>query len=205
MTLPSVIRIFFAIDLPDATKEKLHDYTVALKRKAKSHAIRWAKPEQLHITLQFLAEINAQDVDKLITAVHHALQTHHEPLTITFDSLRLFPNAYRPRVIALNVAAKTNLAELAHLVGEGIRAANYAIEKKPFCGHLTLGRIKQPQHTDTHFLAEVPLPDIAAFAISEVVLFRSESDAQGSLYTVIARMPLSASIQPQNAIDSRPS
>ena len=39
MTLPSVIRIFFAIDLPPTAKEKIGNFIGVLKKSSRSHAI----------------------------------------------------------------------------------------------------------------------------------------------------------------------
>ena len=66
MTLPPIVRVFFAIELPLSTKEMLNKFVVSPKSEAKSNAIRWTKPENLHITLQFLAEVRGEHIATLI-------------------------------------------------------------------------------------------------------------------------------------------
>lgn len=190
MTLPPVIRIFFAVDLPPETKEQIGRLIGMLKKKAKSHAIRWTRPDNLHITLQFLAEMKSEHVPQLVNNVRGNLENYLKQASLHFGSLQLFPNPFRPRVIVLEMSPQDDLAKLSELIGEGITAANYAIESRPFRAHLTLGRIKQPQGLDLHFVSETVLPPMEKLKISEVVLFRSEPQPEGSQYTVIERIQL---------------
>ena len=74
MTLPPVIRVFFAIDLPMSAKEKLGKFIGTLKKKSRTHGIRWAKPVNLHITLQFLAETHTEHVSALLDNVRSRLK-----------------------------------------------------------------------------------------------------------------------------------
>lgn len=191
MTLPHVIRIFFAIDLPQHAKEKLGRFIASLKKESKSNAIRWTRSENLHITLQFLAEVRTEHLLTLIANVRAKMEGAVKNVNLTFGSLHLFPNPYRPRVIVLEVTPQEELAVLAGLIGDGIKATNYAIESRPFRGHLTLGRIKHTQHIDLHFLSASTMPEIAGVEMSEVVVFRSEPQPEGSVYTVMEKIGLS--------------
>jgi RNA 2',3'-cyclic 3'-phosphodiesterase len=190
MTLPPVIRIFFALDLPDATKENISKMISLLKKKAKSYGIRWTKPENLHITLQFLAEVNSSHLELLAGSVRTAVREVSTPIQLSIGGLQLFPNPYRPRVIVLEVEPQDKLAQLAEKIGLGITASNYPIDTRPFRAHLTLGRIKQPHEVDLRFLNEVEMPSIESLLIKEVVLFRSEPHPEGSAYSVLERISL---------------
>ena len=111
-------------------------------------------------------------------------------LNLTLGSLRLFPDPYRPRVIVLDVGPQTELAELARLIGGGIEAAQYQIDSRPFKAHLTLGRIKQPHGIQLSFLARAVLPQWERLPVKEVMLYRSEPQPEGSLYTIMEKIPL---------------
>jgi 2'-5' RNA ligase len=190
MTLPPVIRIFFAIDLPEHAKEQLGGFINRLKKKSRSHGIRWSKPENLHITLQFLAEAKTEHLSALIENVKSRVKEITQASTLVFGRLHLFPSPYRPRVIVLDIAPQEELFALASVIGEGIKASNYEIESRPFRAHLTLGRIKQPQEMNLSFLSECDIPAFEAIDVSEVVLFRSEPQPEGSKYTVMERITL---------------
>ncbi|EKD70309.1 MAG: 2'-5' RNA ligase [uncultured bacterium] len=189
MTLPPVVRVFFAIDLSSDIKEKIGGFIGSLKKQAKSNAIRWTKPENLHITLQFLAEVRSEHLPQLLDQVRKKLAGTAKPQVLSFGEIHLFPNPFRPRVMVLEVMEQAELAKLSGLIGEGIVAAEYAIEDRPFRAHLTLGRIKHPE-MDLHFLNELPTLKLDQINITEVVLFRSEPQQDGSIYMPIERIKL---------------
>jgi 2'-5' RNA ligase len=190
MTLPPVVRIFFAIDLPASVKEALGRYIGALKKGSKSKSIRWTKPENLHITLQFLAEVRSEHMANLMENVRRELDRELQHVSLSFGAVHLFPNPYRPRVIVLDVSPQDQLAELAKLIGRGIQATNYDIETRPFRAHLTLGRIKHPHGLNLSFLSEQGSAGIETIEVNEVALFRSQPQEEGSMYTVIERLGL---------------
>lgn len=190
MTLPSVVRIFFAIDLPADVKDKIGQYICMLKKKSRTHGIRWSRPENLHITLQFLAEVNNDHLPLLMEKVkQHMARVVCHPL-LSFGSIKLFPTHYRPRVIVLDISEQEALAELALVIGEGIKEAHYEIEKRPFRAHLTLGRIKDANRVSLDFLAEANGVGVGQIDISEVVLFRSDPHEDGSRYTALEKLAL---------------
>ncbi len=191
MTLPPIIRIFFAIELPSAVKTQVGNLISNLKKKAKTKAIRWAKPENLHITLQFLPEVRANDIERLIKEVRSKLENFSVSTRVDLENLQIFPNPFRPRVIVLTVTQQSFLAELSALIGRGIVNAAYEIENRPFKAHLTLGRIKHVQDTNLSFLNECKPQAITGMEIGEVVLFRSEPRPDGSSYIPMERIILS--------------
>lgn len=190
MTLPPVIRIFFAIDLPGPVKKEVGSFISMLKKKSHSHGIRWTKRENLHITLQFLAEAKAEHIPSLVENVKMMIKGMTTISNLIVGHVHLFPNPYRPRVMVLDIAPQAELIILANKIGEGIKITQYEIESRPFRAHLTLGRIKQPQGMDLSFLAECEVPDFEEIEVSEIVLFRSEPQPEGSKYTVMERLTL---------------
>lgn len=194
MTLPPVIRIFFAIDLAEPTKVKLMEIMRALKKSSRSQGIRWTRPENFHVTLQFLAEVRREHLPLLIANVRAKLATVSQNPEMKFGAINIFPNPYRPRVIVLEVLAQEKLAELSKLIGEGIQATQYEIEGRPFRAHLTLGRIKQPRAMNLSFIEECSLPEFDTIVVDNVALFRSEPQPEGSLYTVLDRISLNPAV-----------
>lgn len=188
MRQPSVIRVFFAIELSDELKTQVGDYIHTLKKQLKSHAIRWTKPANLHITLQFLAEVNLQHIPLLLENVKKEITHIKKKLLITIEDLHFFPNPFRPRVIVLTLSSQQELAEVSAHIGLGIKTTHYPIEERSFHGHLTLGRLKHP-HFDLAAVSSVNKPLFAAIQVDHVVLFQSEPDASGAQYTVLERLP----------------
>jgi 2'-5' RNA ligase len=192
MRLPPIARVFFAIELPAATKVAVSQFIEGLKKKAKTHTILWTKPENLHITLQFLAEVQSADLPRLLEEVRAALTQKATPEMLTLGQIQLFPAGGNPRVIVLDVHPGALLTQLSQAVGEGIVQARYEIDARPFRGHLTLGRMTHPHLLDLKFLFDVPVPSFEPIPMREIALFWSRPALQGSEYTVIERLALPA-------------
>lgn len=190
MILPPVVRVFFAIDPPAAMKATLSHYIDSLKQLSRSSKIRWTRPENLHITLQFLPEVRSEDIPGMVKLVQTELATVESPLLLTFREMHFYPDPHRPRVLVLDVAPQASLSVWSTLIGKGIQKAGYEIESRAFRGHLSIGRIKTTHMTALNFLAAAPPPVISPVAIREVVLFQSEPHPDGSRYIPLTRIGL---------------
>lgn len=190
MILPPVVRVFFAIDLPDETKRTLSVYIDSLKRRAKTNKIRWTRPENLHITLQFLPDVRSEDITAIINAVEKKLAGAKHPIAISLRGLHLFPDPHRPRVLVIDLMPQDLLAHWSALIGQGIQQTGYEIESRPFRAHLSIGRIKTVQMSALTFLTDAELPDIGQINVHEVVLFQSEPHPDGSRYIPLTRITL---------------
>lgn len=195
MILSPVSRLFFAIDLPAATKKAIGHYINTLKRGSKTHAIRWTRTDHLHITLQFLAEVQRDDVPMLLEKVKQKIKHFPAGSMASLGSVHLFPNPYRPRVIVLDIASQATLTQLSTLIGEGVSECGYEIDSRPFRAHITLGRIK---HADMRldFINKTEKPSLEDVLIEEVVLFYSEPQPEGSQYTPIEHIKLALTSMP---------
>lgn len=189
MLLPPVIRIFFAIDLPESIRDALGRYIGDLKKASKSKSIRWSKPENLHITLQFMPEVRVEHLEGIVRCVREEIKAAKHQAAFKLGELHFFPSMYRPRVIVLDILPQEPLIDLSAHVGRGITAMQYDIESRPFRAHLTLGRIKH-QDVRVDFLSSMKPPAVGDMVVEEVVLFRSEPHPEGSHYTVLERIPL---------------
>lgn len=188
MILPPVVRVFFAVAFSEDITQKLVHYINDLKTLSKSNKIRWTRAENLHITLQFLAEVKSSDLPLMLAEVHHQLRGIKLPLCFHLRGLHLFPDPHRPRVLVADVTPQSALAECAALIGKGILQTGYEIDKRPFRAHLSLGRIKTAQTTALSFLQNVKQLDLPEIEAPEIVLFKSEPHPEGSHYIPLARL-----------------
>lgn len=185
-----VSRIFFAIDIPDKTKEDIGQFINFMKKKAKWNGIRWTKTENLHITLQFLAEVQNHHLPELIERVRFEIENRIPISEFEINNIELLPSPFRPRVIVFSIKDQETLEKLSVLVGHGIQSANYAIDNRPFKAHVTLGRIKHIQNPHLEFLEECEMPELDKIPLKEVVLFRSDPQPDGTVYTPLKRIKL---------------
>src|SRR4051812_21864075 len=93
------MRLFLAIELPEATRRHLLE-AVDLLRPAWAN-VRWVKPDNLHLTLKFLGEVSEGAVAPLCEALRNVpskAQLHLQP-----DHVELLPPRGSVRVIAAGV------------------------------------------------------------------------------------------------------
>lgn len=181
------IRAFFAIDIPEEIKKWLTDMVHKLQKQPVPHSVRWSKSHNLHITLQFLAAVRIEDLEKLCFNVEHELKLFPE-FELELGNLELFPNPKHPRIISMSFFPEEDQAILSKSIGEGIVKTGYDIEKRPFRSHLTLGRIQEMSHELT--LTSHQEPKIKSFTVHDVILYRSEPTHHGSIYTPLKRFYL---------------
>ncbi len=178
-----MIRAFIAIAIPDAVKASIGAAVTELRER--NRGIRWVKPEGLHLTLKFLGDIPEEtmppfsvDLDK-VSGVSR-------PLSFSLAGFGAFPDVKRPRVVWVGLDG--DIAELATLAKSIDRVcAKYGIaeERRPFSGHITLGRLKIPTMVDLDIGAVTGM-----FMASEVLLYRSVLSPGGAQYTALHRSSL---------------
>jgi RNA 2',3'-cyclic 3'-phosphodiesterase len=138
----SKIRAFIAVALPAAVQEYLGAVTADLAAYTKQGAVRWVKPDRLHLTLRFLGDTAVSQLPALyesldkVTAQQGAFSLH-------LAQLGAFPNQRRPRVIWVGFGGET--AVLTHCkqqLDKALLPLGWPVEDRPFRPHLTLGRVK---------------------------------------------------------------
>lgn len=182
------IRGFFAIKLPKEIIDLVSETITNLKKMYKRQPIRWIKQEHLHITLQFLETIEMKDIDLLIEQVRNEV-SKTKSFLMNLNQLELFPGPYKPQVISFNLVPHDKLADLAQAIGRGIQSSGYAIETRPFRGHLTVARIKSE---GTQFeLDNRIIPTFPEFWVKEITLVKSMPTQEGSNYFLLETFNLS--------------
>lgn len=130
-------RIFFAIVLPDAVKERLE----RLKRllDPAPGAVKWVEKQNLHLTLQFIGEISEDKLLQMLDLALHAAAAVL-PFNLEVRGAGAFPGHSRPRVLWAGINKGETPAK--HLASELSRHIGIAPDK-PFSPHITLGRVRE--------------------------------------------------------------
>lgn len=183
-----MIRVFFAIDLPQTVKKQIDTLVSHIQKYVKRQAVHWVKHQQFHITLQFLNAIEEKDVSPLIEIVHEGIKNINS-FELCIGPVELFPTPQHPHIISLAVAPHETLSQLSAAIGLGISAMKYPVEPRPFRGHLTLGRMND-KHAQI-ILPEIELSFTESITVNHIVLFQSEPGTGGSRYTPLSVVSLS--------------
>jgi 2'-5' RNA ligase len=178
------MRLFVALDLPDAVRSALADLIAQLK--SKSRSARWVRPESMHLTLKFLGETDLQKLDSIRAALARIHSS--QPIELHFRALGFFPNEFKPRVLWTAVVASPNLFELAAALEAALEPLGFLRESRNFVPHLTLARIHSPKGIENLVRAADALKsyDFGSARESEFHLFESVLKRSGAEYKKLA-------------------
>lgn len=138
------MRMFVALTPSEAAVEHLDEF-LAVRREAAP--FRWSLPEQLHVTLAFLAEVPERRLDDLVERLGRAA-ARRRPVPTRIAGGGAFPDAARARVLwaGLDVddAGRTELARMATGARAAASRAGIAVAGQRFRAHLTVARLGRP-------------------------------------------------------------
>jgi 2'-5' RNA ligase len=184
-------RTFIGIDIGEAIRAN----ALALQKElTKSGAeVKWAAPESMHITLVFLGEVDDRELHAVCRAAKQVAASE-APFALRVSGVGAFPTARRPKIIWTGITdGAESLQRLnAALEVQMLELGCYRKEERSYTPHLTLGRVKGD--ADSFALAsEIPKRlawDGGRAAVDEVLVYSSETNREGPIYTVIGRAPL---------------
>ncbi len=163
-----------AIELSDEVRASLAGL-IGRFRKVPSK-VSWVRPENLHLTLRFLGDIDRTALERMAEGLAEPLQKV-ESFRVMVQGVGAFPNARRPGVIWAAVARPPEaLMEAQALVETAARAAGLEAERREFVPHITLGRVRNRRAAPCVIEAIDREKDFEAgeFAVQAVSLFSSE-------------------------------
>lgn len=182
------VRTFIAIDINRAVRGELAKLQLRLKR-AHAHA-RWVKPENIHLTLAFLGDVDIDQIRPLEAAMDEHLQGL-EKFSLILAGTGSFGKPRRPRIIWAGINDSPPLMELQRKTTDALLDAGIDFDTKPFSPHLTMGRVKSPKQGSA-LLDGLEMEEATGFGrveISEVLLFKSVLKPGGAEYSVLYRVP----------------
>ena len=168
-------RLFIAVNLPAALKAAFSGFSGELP------LARWVRPEELHLTLRFIGEVD-QDTT---TAIRGALsRISFAPFKLTLRGVGHFPPGKRPRVLWVGLDPCTALMQL-HLELElALLETGIPAEGRRFSPHLTLARLKETLPAAVSAF-EIRHGDLACppFEVGEFILYSSLLTAKGAVHS----------------------
>lgn len=185
-----VLRAFVAVELPAEILKALAAVQAEMRRGGVR--ARWARPENLHLTLKFIGDLPADRVADAANALRSAA-AGHDPFRLTAAGIGVFPGACRPRVLWAGLSgAIAALEGLQRELDDRLAAFGFEREARGFHGHLTLGRFGAGARGGA--IADVmsahATQPFGSFDVRELVLFQSDLMPGGPVYTALARAPL---------------
>ena len=188
--LTNPIRTFIAFELP----EKIITFISKVQKDLQSRGlkVKWVRPQNIHLTLKFLGNINETDTEIVGKAIRESANGY-SPISLTTKGIGVFPNIKRPRVIWIGITGQTKqLISLQKGLDEKLDAIGFPKDNRPFKGHLTLARVKgriNPQRLidAIKYYSEF---ESETFIADNIYLFKSDLKSSGAVYTKLMSIAL---------------
>jgi 2'-5' RNA ligase len=183
------IRAFIALKPPESWGEQLGRLQRELKEQLRTKALRWAAPEQIHITLRFLGSIRETEVVE-VAKRFRGVSEKSPAFRLHGEGLGCFPNARRPRVLWAGLAGDLErVSELHGAINEATQGFGEPPDERPFTPHLTLARVQNLERPNLQRLESIlergfEIQD--PWEVKSVLLVRSHLSPQGSRYEILA-------------------
>ena len=179
-----MIRLFVGLELPEATHERLGSLCSGVP------GARWVRPENLHLTLRFIGEVDYDTAEEIETALQ---RLSAPPFSMTLEGVGIFGKPTAARALWVGVRKCDPLIHLQAKVKTALRLAGLAEEERKFSPHVTLARLRDASAArlqrfmaaNSDFLSE-PIP------VARFVLFSSLLTRDGAVYTPESYFPLTA-------------
>jgi 2'-5' RNA ligase len=188
------MRLFIALDLDDGARTAIaaeQKRLAAALRESSRSSIRWVRPEQMHLTLVFLGEVD--EVRAAAIAVEIRQDVPQATFELVFEGAGVFPPRGAPTVLWVGTSSGADEAiALQREMARRVALHGVPLETRPFRPHLTLGRWRASRSADRERVLTAAPRRIAALHVDHATLYQSRLSPAGPSYTALARANLSA-------------
>ena len=183
-------RLFIGIELSQPIRDAIAAAIDRLRgRGALPDALRLLAAETWHVTLQFLGDVQ----DEQLVALAHACAAaagQHAQFEIELASAGAAPRPRHARVLWLELGrGRDELCRLARAFEAATAPLGFTSDAREFRPHITWARAK-PDADARDLLAAFEMPRLA-MQVADAVLYRSVRSNSGSRYEVVQRFDLS--------------
>ena len=175
-------RVFIAINLPKTAKQALAAFIDQAKNLNPAPALRYVKPDGLHLTLHFLGDLEPSQIEAVSALLEKAV-ADSPPAGLELTNIGGFPNLEQPRVVVVN-ARQTNgrsLTDIQRTISDGLEQIGIVTDKRPWTPHLTLARVNGRTRFST---AGLDVPKLA-IPVNSIELMESRLTPHGAEYSII--------------------
>jgi len=177
-----MIRLFAAIELPADIRQRIAALGAGVP------GAKWAKIENLHLTLRFIGNVDGRAYGDIVDVLGHISVPR---FALQLQGVGAFGD--RKRVDSLWVGVKPNetLVRLQAKIEQAMQRLELEPERRKFHPHVTLARLKgAPESRVAEFLALHGGLCCEPFPVEQFVLLSSYLSQNGSIYQREAVYPL---------------
>ncbi len=187
------MRVFIAVDIDDSARAALGRLQKELEKASgvDRRDVKWVRPEDMHLTLKFIGEMDDKKLPEVCTALEEAAKKHNS-FQLGIESVGYFGKNAATVVWVGTAAGSESLQSLAGDVEEQLAQTGWPKEDRPFAGHLTLCRIKNPRAGRILAQMSEKYKDFNAgtVKIDDVKVYQSVLMPAGPVYSVLCKFKL---------------
>lgn len=165
------MRIFTAIEIPEDIKSEVISLCGGVKN------IRWVSKENLHITLNFIGEIENNEVEK-IDSVLKNIEINKFKLVLSGSGF------FKSGALWIGVEKSNELLRLERECCKNLLEAGIDLDVRKYKPHLTVGRFKKVDINE--FLGNTMGYKSRKFRVEGVSLYSSILKQSGAIYTKLS-------------------
>ena len=174
-------RLFTGLSLPDPLIERLSTLRGGLS------GARWISPENYHITLRFIGDIDEATAHEIYLALG---RIERSALSLSLDGITVF-GGDRPRALVAKIAPSSALSELQADHERLLRRLGLAAETRKFTPHVTLARLRDTSPFElANYLSMITHVPRISFDVDSFEVFSSRASVGGGPYVIEASYPL---------------
>lgn len=170
-----MIRLFVGLDIPDELRQRLALLSAGIPK------ARWEPPENMHVTLRFVGEVE----EPVAEVLHDELeQIEAASFALTLAGFDHFSRGHQAHTLWAKVEKAPALLHLRERIEAACVRIGLAPETRKFTPHVTIAKLKgAPVHRIQDFLALHALFRAGPYDVRKFVLFQSHLGRGGALYT----------------------
>jgi len=176
-----VLRLFTGLEVPATVGDLLAGLRGGL------HGARWIDPENYHITLRFIGDIDERTADEVAAAL---ARVRRPGIALRLAGLGSFGSA-KPHSLYARVEPTPQLAELQSEHERILQRLGLPPESRKYTPHVTLARLRGTSAGEVaHWLATAGVFASPSFLAHRFVLFSARASVGGGPYIVEEAYPL---------------
>ncbi len=186
----ATVRTFIAINLAGSLHKTLSE--VIEKFSASKASVKWVEPENAHLTLKFLGNVDEPRLPEVFGACQKAVEGFG-PIDLEVRAVGCFPNLNRPRIVWLGIEkGAEQIRRLQQEIETELERIGFPKEDREFKTHLTIGRVKGKQGISRlcQLLEEEKNVFIGSMRAEKVSVMKSQTLPRGPVYTELNAIPL---------------
>ena len=187
------MRCFIAIDINEAVRKGIGALQRELMGKVRlgKGDVKWVEPENIHLTLKFLGEIEDNQL-ATVCEISKQVAALHKNFTLDIETVGSFGGKSAKVVWVGAGKGADELIAMQKDLDDRLEEAGYPKEEREFSAHLTLCRVRNPK-------AGFKLADVCktfadyklgSISVDAVRVYQSQLTPAGPIYTVLGNYKL---------------